>query len=644
MKVTTKSINKNWYILILTVIVSLLSVSVFMIVSDISHTSELGNRFDKYVRYEMKTIVQTEVESRIDEIEYDISVLIEDSKSDLRTKISIFEKVLLNSPINDEDIDENLKRDKLIKYYEDLVSSDTNYLYFVLSPDGILYSTEADDSSDGKNMMNYSDRDGVFFVREMTEVVDAPEGKYVTYRWAKEKGGEALKKTSFCKYIPSLDIIIGAGYYEEDIEKTLKEQTFSRLQSYYENTEDYVFVVDYDGIAHVFGNKSMVGNDIRGILDYNGDPLHTQFMNTVAETGEGFTTYNYYKKGSDILSEKTSFIKAIDRWDVYIGMGFHTDDLNQEILKNKTEFNKYHFNEMFITVALLTITAIIVFILIKRGRRLQTLLVRREEVVFEQLFHISSEGILIVSKDGKVLHHNLIVDKLFGNEVRKYISDKGDLELINIKDNTYFISTHLERIYYINYRREELVYHDEDSYLYFISDITEQYLETHKLEQQALHDELTTLPNRRKLMNDYEDLLDSPDLANVVVAIIDLDDFKNINDTHGHDIGDEVLKLLADSFLNRLRECDFIYRYGGEEFVILFKEIDIHDAKKVLLSIKTNFSELIRRELGFKMTFSGGAVDVKLNEEAVLSFDESIKEADILLYQAKSSGRNNIKI
>ena len=129
----------------------------------------------------------------------------------------------------------------------------------------------------------------------------------------------------------------------------------------------------------------------------------------------------------------------------------------------------------------------------------------------------------------------------------------------------------------------------------------------------------------------------STDLA---LAMIDLDNFKNVNDTYGHPVGDQVLRTLSRLLKQRLRRSDVIGRYGGEEFVVIFPGITAVTARKVLDEIRVAFKKLQQySDQGeFSVSFSAGIADLRSTVDA----DELFDAADTALYSAKHSGKNCI--
>ncbi len=125
------------------------------------------------------------------------------------------------------------------------------------------------------------------------------------------------------------------------------------------------------------------------------------------------------------------------------------------------------------------------------------------------------------------------------------------------------------------------------------------------------------------------------------VAMLDIDNFKAVNDTYGHPAGDQVLKHISAFLKKNLRSSDCVGRYGGEEFLIIFPETDIDTAFEVLEETREDLTNtgIILEESSLHVTFSAGVTQVlEEDEDAWIA----VKRADIALYQAKKSGRNRI--
>ena len=155
------------------------------------------------------------------------------------------------------------------------------------------------------------------------------------------------------------------------------------------------------------------------------------------------------------------------------------------------------------------------------------------------------------------------------------------------------------------------------------------------LRQKAYTDALTGIFNRRGLLEYIKTKLFEYKYS---IVIIDIDNFKLVNDIHGHDVGDKVLKHLTKVISKKIRESDVIARWGGEEFVLLVRssqlEIVQGIAEKLRIEIEKEKFPIVE-----KITASFGVSNFKKKEQ---TFDEVFKNADNALYQAKENGRNKV--
>jgi len=173
------------------------------------------------------------------------------------------------------------------------------------------------------------------------------------------------------------------------------------------------------------------------------------------------------------------------------------------------------------------------------------------------------------------------------------------------------------------------------SYLIFHSVFKAQI----QLQQLATTDTLTGCGNRRALEIQLSELINrhSRSLFPLCLIIFDLDHFKEINDKYGHIIGDHVLKDICQIVENNTRSFEKIYRYGGEEFIILPLEVEISNAIRIANKLR-NLIENNQFTLDAKLTISLGVAQYKQYELA----ENWIRRADIALYEAKNSGRNKV--
>lgn len=167
----------------------------------------------------------------------------------------------------------------------------------------------------------------------------------------------------------------------------------------------------------------------------------------------------------------------------------------------------------------------------------------------------------------------------------------------------------------------------------------------HKLIEQANCDPMTNLYNRRYFNDISKNLISisKREKTDLSVMIMDIDNFKNINDTYGHDIGDKVIIFVANTLLETARQSDVSVRFGGEEFVILLPNTSYKSAQILAEKIRKNIEEAqmdINNNI-LTFTLSIGISQVNLDD---LMIEDTLKRADMALYDAKSSGKNRINI
>lgn len=160
-----------------------------------------------------------------------------------------------------------------------------------------------------------------------------------------------------------------------------------------------------------------------------------------------------------------------------------------------------------------------------------------------------------------------------------------------------------------------------------------------ELEEMSNQDALTGAYNRR-FMNSYlerELEIVSRTDAEICLMLIDIDYFKKINDTYGHNFGDEVLVGLANTIHDNLRKYDVLVRMGGEEFVVILHSVGLTDANESAMRIK-NAVEDMKFDNGVGITISIGLVQAHKEDD----IESIIHRADVNLYKAKDGGRNMI--
>jgi diguanylate cyclase (GGDEF)-like protein/PAS domain S-box-containing protein len=192
----------------------------------------------------------------------------------------------------------------------------------------------------------------------------------------------------------------------------------------------------------------------------------------------------------------------------------------------------------------------------------------------------------------------------------------------------------------------------DDYILGFCMDITERKRDEEQIYNLAFFDALTALPNRRRLLDRLRQATSSSVQEHNLGALLmmDLDHFKNLNDTLGHDVGDRLLKQVGRRLLDCVRPDDTVFRVGGDEFVIILERlgqdvvIATQRAHDLVKKIQASVSELYPLIPGRPDYYITSSIGLTLFGDENSSIDVLLKKSDIALYEAKRAGRNTYRI
>jgi diguanylate cyclase (GGDEF)-like protein/PAS domain S-box-containing protein len=211
--------------------------------------------------------------------------------------------------------------------------------------------------------------------------------------------------------------------------------------------------------------------------------------------------------------------------------------------------------------------------------------------------------------------------------------DDFETEMLTTSGRSFWASLSGQRLRYVG----------DDALLAAIVDVTAQKHARDDLLAQATHDALTGIFNRRHVEGVLRKELDRADrhARPLSVAMLDADHFKNINDTYGHQTGDEVLREISERCRKTLRSNDVLGRYGGEEFVVVFPETNLEEAGAVAERLRVAVAEN-----PIKVGDNRLAVTVSIGLAAYApgqDIDKLFQRADAALYTAKQDGRNVVR-
>ena len=170
-----------------------------------------------------------------------------------------------------------------------------------------------------------------------------------------------------------------------------------------------------------------------------------------------------------------------------------------------------------------------------------------------------------------------------------------------------------------------------------IEDVTEQRRAAEQLRYAARHDELTALPNRSYLMHILHDRLATAGIAGVAVLFVDLDQFKVINDSLGHEVGDMLIQEVAGRLRSALRDDDVLARFGGDEFIVVLSGEPIDVAERLRRAVHPPLM------IGEHELYVTASIGYATNHEAGMSPNDLLRDADAAMYRAKARGRDCVE-
>jgi diguanylate cyclase (GGDEF)-like protein/PAS domain S-box-containing protein len=280
-------------------------------------------------------------------------------------------------------------------------------------------------------------------------------------------------------------------------------------------------------------------------------------------------------------------------------------------------------------------------------------------------FENTNEGIIVANKKGDIESVNRAFSSItgysdeeaLGKNPRMLKSGLHDNDFYKVMWNTIKANGHWKGQIW-NKRKNGQVYpqilsisktaksaSQEEYYMSVFTDISSLKKADEKVYYHANYDSLTALPNRAYFAKQLEDMLSAAkkDKTQVALFFIDVDKFKEVNDSYGHNVGDEMLIAIAKRLQNSVRNEDFVARIGGDEFVLIAKDIKSKEnVEKLCLKVQKKVNERLELDTqSFNMSLSMG---VAIYPDHGLESQELLKNADIAMYEVKENGRNNFKI
>jgi len=277
------------------------------------------------------------------------------------------------------------------------------------------------------------------------------------------------------------------------------------------------------------------------------------------------------------------------------------------------------------------------------------------------IFENSSEAVMITDAENIIVSVNPVFTKVTGYRLDEAVGKNWDLLETSVKGRSFFLiikdsldatgrwegemtSWRKNKEAYVEWRRVNAIYRDDRSihgWITLFSDITPEKKSEELIWQQANFDPLTDLPNRHMFHNRLEQEIRKVDRlgSSLALILLDLDNFKEVNDTYGHNSGDILLKEAAWRLGSCVRGTDTVARMGGDEFTVILAPL------KSLISINRVIRDILYQmakpfQLGDKTAYISASIGVTFYPHDATDPESLVRNADQAMYAAKNRGRN----
>lgn len=463
--------------------------------------------------------------------------------------------------------------------------------FYILTLNGIELLYPPDPFMENRHVQDaFGTMGGDVYKLISTTVKRAGEGP-VNYRWRSLGENSPLQnKPGYVKLYQPWNWIIGTGSLGSDFEETFRQDLFQKIAQTRPVQDDngYFFLISYSGEIHAARHRYFAdAPNMLHAVNSQGTQVIQKNIDIAQQSPEGgFSRYIWPDEtGTEV--EKLSFVLAIDELETVIGTGIYLDKLHAEIAAREAELQQ------------------------KLRARIETLLA----IVALALTTVALSVYWLVLK----LRENM---RLFQRTFADSINSRVHIDARNI---------HFDEF--------KLLAHQANTMIDGLN------MQAEELRHRAYHDHLTGLPNRMYGTRHLSEVIDAARSQNrrVGLLFIDLDNFKEVNDTLGHSAGDLLLKMVASRLRSLAQPDDMVARLGGDEFTIItpLGAADLRQtqlAEQVLAVFQQPFT------LNNQQIHVTASIGLSIYPENGHSAELLLRNADSAMYRAKGDGKNGYSL
>lgn len=540
---------------------------------------------------------------------------------------------------------------------------------------------------EGSSLLDNQDDTGHYIMRGLIAAVDNPDRAGISrYRWYPPGNLDQMKtKIAYVRHFQPYDWIIGAGDYLFQTENDLKQQVLKRISAIRFGRHGYVSVLDTQGNVLFAPNSQapVLPVHVAQLTDQQERNVVQQVLR-VAKQGGGYTEYDWRFPDGREVARKLSLVLVVPQWNWILVAGVYPEEIEQIYLEQAQSLRHSMTNDLWFLIWVLSAIGLVTLLLAwLYGRWLRRLFHNyqyeietrqqritenaRELQIASKVFETAREGLLVTDPHTHIVAVNSAFTEMTGY-TQAEIKGQRPTMLVSPQHSPEFyrnmwgqLATRDEwsgELWCRAYQNDDLpvyvsisVSRDEQgkvaNYIASFSDVTAQKRAEEQLRYMAEYDALTDLPNRRLLVDRINQAVARAKrnaLQSFALLYIDLDNFKNINDSLGHGVGDLVLQEIAQRLQGAVRGVDTVSRIGGDEFVMLVSG-RLEELPVAAANLSQRLSSLLaqpiyQQSMELTVTLSIGIAIYPADGD---NFEGLLKNADAALYHAKDEGRNNFQ-
>ena len=564
--------------------------------------------------------------------------------------------------------------------------------YFVDDMEGrfILLPTAPD--YEGQLLPDNRDDTGHYIMRGLIEAARKPPGEgFSRYRWYRpDDPARMADKLAYVRYFEPFDWLIGTGDYTYEWETRQQHEVLERLRSLRFGRSGYIGVLDPGRTVLLSpGDASIEGQ----VIDALPSIERTALDRILERAGRGAVSaeYDWIHPDSGELARKRALLERDDTWGWILVATVFEDELRGLLADERMRQDASGFGgnttRLLLMLSFSLLVALVGSLLFSRWSRglfrayHYENKMQREALERQAIELLESERKLATILDSveafiyikdpqhRYVYANRAICRVFGLEPQDVVgkSDETFFDEITaraIRANDMRVLVHGERVAeeeMLGFRHEDasrtfmsikIPLRRDDGEIYALcgisTDMSERRAMEDEIRQLAFYDALTGLANRKLLIDRLQQMLVICGRTSQYGALIfiDLDNFKTLNDTLGHDKGDQLLQQVAMRLGFCAREEDTVARFGGDEFALMLGYLgtDPEDAAARAKRIAEKVLDALRQPFSFggRQHFSTPSIGITLFHGRDARVEDILKQADLAMYQAKASGRDTL--